>query len=104
MSMSKTIAVGLVGARGHAGSELIRLFAAHPRFDLGFVSSRERAGEPLAAHEPSYAGDLDYVNHDAAQAAQHGMDALVLALPNGMDAPIVAALVEQAPRDRKSVE
>ena len=53
--MSAPIAVGLVGARGHAGSELVRLFAAHPRFELAFVSSRERAGQPLAAHEPDYA-------------------------------------------------
>src|SRR3546814_17615289 len=88
MSMSKTISVGLVGARGHAGSELIRLFTAHPRFALGFVSSRERAGEALAAHEPSYTGDLHYVNFDATQAAQQGMDALVLALPNGLASPL----------------
>ncbi|PIQ37157.1 MAG: N-acetyl-gamma-glutamyl-phosphate reductase [Lysobacterales bacterium CG17_big_fil_post_rev_8_21_14_2_50_64_11] len=95
--MNKTIHIGLVGARGHVGSELIRLLAAHPQFEIGFVSSRERAGEPLAAHEPSYAGTLHYVNHDAVQAAQQGIDALVLALPNGMAAPFVAALDEQAP-------
>lgn len=89
--------IGLVGARGHVGSELIRLLAAHPQFEIGFVSSRERAGEPLAAHEPSYSGDLDYVSHDALQAAQQGMDALVLALPNGMAAPFVAALDQLAP-------
>ncbi|MDZ4376584.1 MAG: N-acetyl-gamma-glutamyl-phosphate reductase [Xanthomonadaceae bacterium] len=89
--------IGLVGARGHVGSELIRLLAAHPRFEIGFVSSRERAGEPLAAHEPSYSGDLNYVDFDATQAAQHGMDALVLALPNGLAAPFVADLDQQAP-------
>lgn len=97
MSMSSTFSIGLVGARGHVGSELIRLLAAHPRFEIGFVSSRERAGEPLTAHEPSYSGDLKYVNYDAEQAAQQGMDALVLALPNAMAAPFVAALDQQAP-------
>ena len=42
--MSDTISLGLVGARGHVGAELIRLVAAHPRFEFAFVSSRERAG------------------------------------------------------------
>ncbi|HOZ05900.1 MAG TPA: N-acetyl-gamma-glutamyl-phosphate reductase, partial [Arenimonas sp.] len=45
-----TISIGLVGARGHVGSELIRLIETHPEFELGFVSSRERAGQKVAAH------------------------------------------------------
>ena len=36
--------IGLVGARGHVGGELIRLLAAHPGFEPGFVSSRELDG------------------------------------------------------------
>jgi N-acetyl-gamma-glutamyl-phosphate reductase len=95
--MSERITLGLVGARGYVGAELIRLVAAHPRFALAFVSSREREGQRLADHEPAYAGDLRYVNLDAAAAAGQGADALVLALPNGMAAPFVAALDEAAP-------
>jgi len=95
--MSARFRIGLVGARGHVGAELIRLLAAHPRLELAFVSSRERAGQRLDAHEPAYAGDLRYVNFDAAQAAAAGADALVLALPNGMAAPFVAAVDAVAP-------
>ena len=95
--MSAPITVGLVGARGHTGTELVRLFAGHPRFELAFVSSRERAGQPLAAHEPGYAGALDYVSLGPAQAAREGVDALVLALPNGMAAPFVAEVDAAAP-------
>lgn len=84
--------IGLVGARGHVGSELIRLLAAHPGFELAFVSSRERAGQPLRAHEHDYTGPLDYVAYDPGQAAGQGVDALVLALPNGKAAPFVAAV------------
>lgn len=89
--------IGLVGARGHVGSEMIRLLAGHPHFELAFVSSRERAGQPLRAHEGDYTGSLDYVAHDPGQAAGQGMDALVLALPNGKAAPFVAAVDERAP-------
>lgn len=89
--------IGLVGARGYVGSELIGLIAAHPGMELAFVSSRERAGQLLSAYEPGCAGVLDYVNFDAAQAAGQGVDALVLALPNGMAAPFVAGIEQNAP-------
>ncbi|MFX5570642.1 hypothetical protein ABTD96_20180, partial [Acinetobacter baumannii] len=36
-----TFTLGIVGARGHTGAELIKLVAAHPRLQLAFVSSRE---------------------------------------------------------------
>ncbi|TQU47707.1 N-acetyl-gamma-glutamyl-phosphate reductase, partial [Xanthomonas perforans] len=40
--------IGIVGARGHTGSELIKLVAAHPQLHLSFVSSRELAGQRVA--------------------------------------------------------
>ena len=90
--MSAPISLGLVGARGYVGAELIKLVAAHPRFELAFVSSRERAGQRLADHEPAYAGELRYANLGPEAVAGQGADALVLALPNGMAAGFVAAL------------
>lgn len=90
--MADRISLGLVGARGYVGAELIKLVVEHPRFELAFVSSRERDGQRLADHEPAYAGELRYSNLDAAAAAGQGADALVLALPNGMAAGFVAAL------------
>ena len=82
--------IGLVGARGHVGAELIRLVAAHPHFELGFVSSRARDGERVAAHVPGFAGDLVY--RDIPHAALHAeeVDAYVLALPNGKAAECAA--------------
>ena len=40
MSTNKR-SIGIVGARGHTGAELIRLIARHPHLELAFVSSRE---------------------------------------------------------------
>lgn len=88
----KIFSVGLVGARGHTGAELIRLIAAHPRLDLAFVSSRERDGQRLADHHPDVNGELRYENLDADAVAAKGVDAVILALPNGLAAPFVAAL------------
>jgi N-acetyl-gamma-glutamyl-phosphate reductase len=95
--MSDPIRIGLVGARGHTGSELVRLIGGHPRFELAFVSSRERAGQALRDHEPDYAGDLDYVSFGPEAAAGQVADAIVLALPNGKAAPFVAAVESVAP-------
>jgi N-acetyl-gamma-glutamyl-phosphate reductase len=89
--------VGLVGARGHVGSELIRLIAAHPVFELNFVASREREGRALSEYEPTADGELRYINPTVSEAAALGVDALVLALPNGKAADFVAAVDAVAP-------
>ncbi|WP_369975728.1 N-acetyl-gamma-glutamyl-phosphate reductase [Xanthomonas bundabergensis] len=89
---SKTYGVGIVGARGHTGAELIKLVAAHPQLQLAFVSSRELAGQRVAEHSEAYQGELRYENLDADAVAAKRADAVVLALPNGKAAPYVAAL------------
>jgi N-acetyl-gamma-glutamyl-phosphate reductase common form len=94
--MDMPIRIGLVGARGHVGAELIALVDAHPRLCLGFVSSRERAGERVAEHVPVADGTLRYQHLDADAVAASGVDAVVLALPNGMAAPYVQAVDARA--------
>ena len=87
--MTKT--VGIVGARGHVGAELIRLIAGHPEFELGFVSSREREGQRVAEHFPEVGGELRYSAPSHEQLPGYGVDAVILALPNGKAADCVAA-------------
>lgn len=89
--------IGIVGARGHTGSELIRLIAGHPDLELSFVSSRELAGESLAAHNPAWQGGLRYESLDPQAVAAKGADIVILALPNQKAEPFVAALEAQAP-------
>ncbi|MBI4818292.1 MAG: N-acetyl-gamma-glutamyl-phosphate reductase [Deltaproteobacteria bacterium] len=84
--------VGIVGARGFVGSELIRLIAGHPEVELAFVSSRERANRRLDEHEAGYEGDLTYVDFGPDECARHPADAIILALPNGHSEPFVAAI------------
>lgn len=91
MSDSSPIRVGIVGARGHVGAELIRLFATHPRFTLAYVGSRELADQRVADHSDAYDGDLRYTSPTNAELPTLGADAVVLALPNGKAADCVAA-------------
>jgi N-acetyl-gamma-glutamyl-phosphate reductase len=83
--------VGIVGARGHVGAELIRLIAAHPHFELAYVGSRELDGQRLADHIDAYAGELRYSSVPNEMLPSLGADVVVLALPNGKAAACVAA-------------
>lgn len=65
--------VGIVGARGFVGQELVPLVQAHPQLELAFQSSRSE--QPVAPVD----------------VAGHGVDALVLAMPNGQSDPYAAA-------------
>jgi N-acetyl-gamma-glutamyl-phosphate reductase len=94
--MTRTL--GIVGARGFVGAELIKLVAAHPGFELAFVSSRELDGQRVADHVDGYHGELRYAAYGPEQTAEQGADVLVLALPNGKAAPFVAAVDAVAPR------
>ena len=86
------ITVGLIGARGHTGGELIRLIDGHPRFRLAFASSRELAGQTIVEHLPGAGGELAFEVLDPVRAAGRGADALVLALPNGKAGSWVEAI------------
>lgn len=90
--------VGIVGARGHTGAELIRLIARHPQMRLAFVSSRELDGQRVADCVDSFDGDLRYENLDAGGVAGKQADAVVLALPNGAAAAYVAGIDAQNPQ------
>ena len=85
------IRLGIVGARGHTGAELIRLVAAHPRFELAYVSSRALAGQRVADQVDAYRGDVRYSAPAHEDLPALGADAVVLALPNGHAAACVAA-------------
>jgi N-acetyl-gamma-glutamyl-phosphate reductase len=78
--------IGLVGARGHVGQELIGILRRHPRFEIAFVSSRTLPGVIVPGL------DLRFEDLDADAVAAKGADAVVLALPNDLARPVVQAI------------
>ncbi|KAG0046233.1 hypothetical protein BGZ83_008601 [Gryganskiella cystojenkinii] len=85
--------IGLIGARGYTGQELIRLVNNHPSMEISYVSSRELEGKPLEGYTKS---EVTYVNLSPEQVkekTQSGeVDAWILALPNGVCKPFVDAV------------
>ena len=49
-----TIKVGIIGATGYAGEELVRLLYGHPAVKIVNLSSKSYAGQPYSKVYPSY--------------------------------------------------
>ncbi len=90
--MSQSFRLGIVGARGYVGAELIRLVAAHPSLELAWVASRELDGQPVSTQVPEYTGDARYRRMEPGDLAAAPADAIVLALPNDKSAAWVGAI------------
>src|SRR5262249_32202158 len=90
-----TVKVGVLGASGYTGVELLRLCAAHPELDVVHVTGDTQAGTRAAALYPSLAvayRDLVFDSYDASEVARARLDVLFCALPHGHSQRIVAAL------------
>ncbi len=61
----QTLHIGIIGANGYGGVELIRLLAQHPRVQISLLVSRSEAGRTLAEVFPHFygseVGQLTYV-------------------------------------------
>ena len=88
-----SLKVGIVGAAGYAGAELIRLVLGHPEFELVAITSNADAGQPLSAVYPSFTGvsDLVFTTHDAPELKN--CDAVFLAVPHTAAMAQVPALL-----------
>ena len=90
--MSTPFLVGLVGARGHTGRELIRLIAGHPELMLAYAVSREWAGRAVAEIAPEDKDECVFEALTPDEAARRRADVVILALPDGASADYVAAI------------
>jgi N-acetyl-gamma-glutamyl-phosphate reductase len=77
------IKVGIVGATGYTGIELIRLLLSHPEVEIVAITSRSEAGRALSELVPSFLDvpQLEFV--EPSQAALRGADLVFFATPNG---------------------
>ena len=78
-----TIKVGIVGATGYAGAELVRLINAHPNAEIAAVSSVSFEGKKLSEVYPSYFGINDMICENADSVVEKS-DVIFAALPHGL--------------------
>ena len=84
--------IGIIGASGYAGGELLRLLAGHPEFEVCTVTAHSNAGEAITTVHPhlsSYIGK----NFSAFDPKDFDCCELIfLALPHGESAGVIASL------------
>jgi N-acetyl-gamma-glutamyl-phosphate reductase len=78
------IKIGVYGASGYTGQELLRLLIRHPMAEVIFATSRRFAGQPVFAAHPSLINLTDLIFQDApAEEVAQVADVIFLALPHG---------------------
>ncbi len=86
---ARRIRVGILGATGYVGSELVRLLARHPYVEIVGLAGRDRHDEPIGGHHPHLASTELAIDSELPEA-----DAIFLALPHGVAAGTVPAWAE----------
>lgn len=90
MNPTKPLKVGIVGASGYTGAELLRLLAGHPEMEVVYATGDSQAGTLASSLYPSLAvayPNLVFAEYEAALA--EGLDILFLGLPH--EASLVVA-------------
>ena len=78
------VQVGIAGATGYVGAELLRLCAAHPELEVAVAASRSRTGPRIGSVYPSLAAAYpDLVLVGRIHPELKGVDICFLALPHG---------------------
>lgn len=86
--------IGVVGASGYAGGELLRLLADHPNFKVTYISAGSNAGELVSSIHPHLTNYKD-IRFQATDVNQINKCELVfIALPHGESAKLIDGIYE----------
>jgi N-acetyl-gamma-glutamyl-phosphate reductase len=95
----KKAKIGVLGASGYTGAELLRLLIPHPRVDIALLTADRRAGKAMADVFPQFApynlptlAAIESVDWSAL-----GLDLVFCALPHGTTQKVVADLLGRMP-------
>ena len=86
--------IGVVGASGYAGGELLRILASHENFEVVYASAGSNAGELITSIHPqliSYSGQKFAATN---LAEVNKCDLVFLALPHGESGSLVSQIAE----------
>jgi len=91
MAETNRLRIGILGASGYTGAELVRLLARHPAVRGIALEGRDREGEPIEVSHPQLASTGLVVT----RALPDDLDAVFLGLPHGAAAARAPELVER---------
>ena len=95
--MSKKIRIGVLGASGYTGADLVRLALLHPAMDIRVLTANSHAGKPMAEVFP-HLGFVDLPVLTTIEQADWGsVDAVFCGLPHGTTQEIAKIVLERHP-------
>ena len=91
--------VGVIGASGYVGGELLRLLVVHPKVKIAMVTSRQHAGEYVHRVHPSLKGfiEITFTTMDTNKLAEN-CDIIFTSVPHGSGFEIVKDLYSRGLR------
>ncbi len=88
------VQIGILGASGYTGAELLRLLSDHPAARIAAVTADRHAGKPLASVFP-HLGDMDVPDLVRIEDVDFdGLDVVLCGLPHGTTQQVIAGLPE----------
>ncbi|NLK00781.1 MAG: N-acetyl-gamma-glutamyl-phosphate reductase [Clostridia bacterium] len=89
------IKVGIVGATGYTGAELVRILHGHPKAEITVLTSRSHEGENIEDIYPNLRGCVDHsLSGQDLDKVISISDVVFVALPHGLSVPIVKKALE----------
>ncbi|MBC7324764.1 MAG: N-acetyl-gamma-glutamyl-phosphate reductase, partial [Moorella sp. (in: Bacteria)] len=93
------VKVGIIGATGYTGAELVRILSRHPYVELEALTSRTYAGEDIAAVYPALSGYAAVTCAGLSpEEVLERVEAVFVALPHGHAVPVTARALAQGVR------
>ena len=87
--------VGIIGASGYTGAELLRLLSTHPNFDVTFATGDSQAGNRAAELYPSLAAAYPHLTYAVwDRELLDEVDLVFCALPHGASQALMPELVD----------
>jgi N-acetyl-gamma-glutamyl-phosphate reductase len=88
--------VGVIGATGYAGSEVLRLCASHDDLEVVIATGESNAGKRIAEHVPALAAAYPTMAFvETNQVLTSDIDVAFVALPHGHSQNVVPQLIER---------
>ena len=91
--------IGILGASGYTGAELLRLLIRHPHVEIALLTADRRAGKPMADVFPQFAPYAlpTLTALEEADWPALNLDLAFCALPHGTTQTVIAGLLKRAP-------
>jgi N-acetyl-gamma-glutamyl-phosphate reductase len=91
--------VGIFGATGYTGNELVRLLVGHPEAEISILTSRQYAGDPISEVFPSLRGRIDsQCRNPSVEEVVQESDFIFTAVPHKTAMEVVAQFHEKGKR------